>query len=92
MKSLFAAFLICLVFPCFGQNIDSLKKIAASSHSSEKRLKATLELADYFSTKNANETLRAAKTGLAIEAKSSNMRNRGLLLQDLGKAYYLRGR
>ena len=92
MRNLFAIFFIYVVLPCFGQNIDSLKKIAASSHSTQKRIKAAVELADYFSSKNADEALSDAKAGLALATRSNDARSRGLLLQGMGEAYELKGR
>ncbi|MEO6633322.1 MAG: tetratricopeptide repeat protein [Mucilaginibacter sp.] len=51
MKYLFAAFLFVLMVPCFGQNIDSLKKVPMGNYPAEKRLAALSQLGALYENK-----------------------------------------
>jgi len=88
MKNLLSLFFIFIIIPCSGQNVDSLKKVIAGNGSAQSRLKATVELSNYFSSKEADETLKTAAAGLKLAGKQNDKTAMGLLLMDMGKAYY----
>ena len=92
MKCLFSFFLLLIIVPCYGQNIDSLKKIVFSQSPAQKRLNAAAQITNYSLAKNPNETLAIAKVGLSLAIKLNNKQATGLILRDIGKAYYLTAR
>lgn len=91
MKYLFSLLLLLAIIPCSGQNIDSLKKIVFSKSSAQKRLNAATQITSYSSPKKPNETIAIAKVGLSLATKLNNRKAAGLILRDVGKAYYLEG-
>jgi len=80
--------LILAVIPCYGQNIDSLKKIVFSNTSQQKRLSAAARLASYPIEENPDKTIAIVKAGLNLANKLNNKKATALLSQTLGKAYY----
>ena len=51
MKYLFSVFLFALMIPCYGQNVDSLKKVAAGNNPAQKRLAALTQLGALYESK-----------------------------------------
>jgi two-component system, NarL family, sensor kinase len=91
MKHLFIFLLLLItIVTCFGQNTDSLKKVISGNYPPQKRLKAAVELANYLSKKNTNETFAVAKAGLALARRTNDKKAAGLFLEDIGRAFYLR--
>lgn len=79
------------IFPCFGQNIDSLKKIAFSKSPAQKRLSAITLIIEHPPVKNQKELIPIAKQGVSIASKLKNKTAAGLFLTVIGKAYYQAG-
>jgi two-component system NarL family sensor kinase len=92
MKCLFSFLLLILVIPCSGQNIDSLKKVVFSKASDQTRLNAVIQIANYSSQKKPNEIFAIAKPGLTIAERVNDKKATGLILRDIGKAWYLTGK
>jgi len=90
MKSLLPLFFILLINTCLGQNVDSLKKIAYGNSTAQKRLKATTELSAYYSSRNADETFRAAAAGLPLAVQSNNKNAAAGFFANISKAWLLK--
>ncbi|WP_413668688.1 ATP-binding protein [Mucilaginibacter sp. Mucisp86] len=88
MKYFLFLLLIGAVVPCYGQNIDSLKKIVFSNSPAQNRLTAATRVATYPVEQNPAKIITIAKEGLTLAYNLKRNEAITLLSQALGKCYY----
>jgi two-component system NarL family sensor kinase len=91
MKYLFSILLFSTILPCFGQHVDSLKKIVVSTSPIPIRLAAAQKAVGHLSAENSDEILPVARTGLSLALKLQDKKATGLMLRSIGAIYYLKG-
>ncbi|QEC77346.1 tetratricopeptide repeat-containing sensor histidine kinase [Mucilaginibacter ginsenosidivorax] len=91
MKYLLLLLFFSIILPCFGQNIDSLKKIVVGTSPAQTRLIAAEKTVAYLTAENKEETLPVARIGLNLAMKLHDKKVTGLMLRSIGAIYFLKG-
>ncbi|AYL96198.1 tetratricopeptide repeat-containing sensor histidine kinase [Mucilaginibacter celer] len=91
MKHILLLLLGLATLPCFGQNTDSLKKIAFSNLPAQKQLNAITLIIKQSPAKAKKQLGPIAMQGLNIASGLKNQAAAGMLLKTIANSYYLNG-